>query len=106
MQIAHLEVRHLKLVAAVAEEGSLTKAGERLHLTQSALSHQLLDLEERLGTPLFHRISKRMRLTQAGEKILTSARRVLDELRATEDEVHMLATERRGRLRITTECYT
>lgn len=54
-----LEVCHLKLVTAIAEEGSVTSAGKRLHLTQSALSHQLRDDEERLGTPLFYRVSKK-----------------------------------------------
>lgn len=102
----HLEVRHLQLVKAVAESGSLTSAGERLHLTQSALSHQLLDLEERLGTKLFHRVSKRMRLTTAGERILASAATVLQELEHAEEEVRLLASERRGLLRLTVECYT
>jgi len=101
-----LEVRHLRLIAAVAEEGSLTRAGERLHLTQSALSHQLLDIEERLGTPLFHRVSKRMLLTASGERLLHTARRVLVDLEQTEDDIRRFADDRQGVIRITTECYT
>lgn len=102
----NLEVRHLLLVRAVAEEGSLTRAGTRLNLTQSALSHQLLDLEERLGTRLFHRVGKRMVLAPAGERILQSARRVLDDLTRAEEDVKLLAAERRGMIRLTVECYT
>jgi LysR family transcriptional regulator, regulator for metE and metH len=104
MQI--LEVRHLQLVAAVAEEGNLTRAGTRLHLTQSALSHQLLDLEERLGTQLFHRVSRRMTLTEAGERVLETARRVLEDLSHAEDDLRLFAANRRGSVRLTTECYT
>ncbi len=102
----NLEVRHLLLVQTVANEGNLTRAGQTLNLTQSALSHQLLDIERRLGTPLFHRVGKRMVLTPAGERILVSASRVLDDLRRTEEEVRLLASEKRGMLRLTTECYT
>lgn len=51
----NLEIRHLKLVAAIAESGSVTRAGNRLQLTQSALSHQLRDAEEQLGVALFDR---------------------------------------------------
>jgi LysR family transcriptional regulator for metE and metH len=101
-----LEVRHLELVAAVADVGSLTRAGDRLHLTQSALSHQLRDIEDRLGAPLFHRHGKRLVLTPAGEHLLQSARDVLDRLRQTEDTIRHLGTEGRGVLRITTECTT
>ena len=101
-----LETRHLKLVVAVSEERSVTRAGERLHLTQSALSHQLRDIEERLGTPLFHRISRRMHLTQAGERLLRSAHQILEELTRTEDDIARLATGDHGSLRISTECYT
>ena len=101
-----LEVRHLQLVAAVAEVGSLTKAGDQLHLTQSALSHQLRDIEGRLGAALFHRHGKRLVLTPAGEHLLESARAVLDRLRLTEDAIRRLAKERGGVLRITTQCTT
>lgn len=106
MKIEHLEVRHLKLVAAVAEEGSVTRAGERLHLTQSALSHQLLDIEERLGTPLFHRVSRRMLLTPSGQRLLDTAKRVLVDLGQAEEDLRRFADEREGVIRITTECYT
>lgn len=101
-----LDIRHLKLIVAVTEERSVTRAGERLHLTQSALSHQLRDIEERLGAPLFLRLNKRMIPTQAGERLLVSARQVLQELKQAEDEVAQMAAHRRGILRLSTECYT
>jgi LysR family transcriptional regulator for metE and metH len=104
----HLEIRHLKLVAAIAETGSVTLAGNRLHLTQSALSHQLRDAEEQLGVPLFERRNRRMALTSAGERLLQSARTVLDELARAEKEIQECngsgTTE--GLLRLSTECYT
>src|SRR6185295_11808671 len=101
-----LEIRHLQLVSAVADLGSLTRAGDRLHLTQSALSHQLRDIEGRLGAPLFHRRGKRLVLTPAGEHLLQSARDVLERLRQTENAIRHLGAERRSVLRITTECTT
>jgi LysR family transcriptional regulator for metE and metH len=101
-----LEIRHLKLVAAVAEEGSVTRAGSRLHLTQSALSHQLRDAEEMLGTPLFRRLSRKMVLTPAGERLLRSARTVLDELDRAEKEISRASGEPAGLLRLCTQCYT
>jgi LysR family transcriptional regulator for metE and metH len=101
-----LEVRHLRLVTAVADVGSLTRASERLNLTQSALSHQLRDIESRLGTALFLRVGKRMVLTPAGERLLGSARDVLDRLDKAEEDVRALGRDRAGMLRITTECYT
>jgi LysR family transcriptional regulator for metE and metH len=101
-----LEVRHLRLVLAVAEHGSLTKASEHLHLTQSALSHQLRELEGRLGTPLFLRMNRRMALTPAGEFLLDSARSVLERLDNTESAIREGTHGRTRQLRISTECYT
>jgi LysR family transcriptional regulator for metE and metH len=101
-----LEIRHLQLVAAVADVGSLTRAGDRLHLTQSALSHQLRDIESRLGTPLFLRLGKRLVLTPAGERLLASAKDVLQRLERTEEEIRQMGRDRAGILRLTTECYT
>ncbi|MFI5178310.1 MAG: LysR family transcriptional regulator [Vicinamibacterales bacterium] len=101
-----LELRHLRLVSAVAECGSLTRAGAVLHLTQSALSHQLLDIEDRLGARLFHRLGRRMIPTPAGDRLLASARSVLAELCATEDAIRAGLQPASVPLRITTECYT
>ena len=101
-----LEVRHLRLLVTVAEEGSVTEAGKRLHLTQSALSHQLRDAEERLGTALFLRLGRKMVLTPAGDRLIACARRVLDELRNTETQIEGLNGGTRGEIRLSTECYT
>jgi LysR family transcriptional regulator, regulator for metE and metH len=104
----HLEIRHLKLVAAIAQTGSVTLAGNRLHLTQSALSHQLRDAEHQLGVPLFERRSGRMVLTAAGERLLQSATTVLAELERAEKEIQNGNNNgiAKGVLRLSTECYT
>ena len=101
-----LEIRHLRLVRAVTAAGSLTGAGSVLNLTQSALSHQLRDIESRLGTALFLRVGKRMLLTPAGERLLRSADEVLDAIARTEDSIRQLSGADRGLLRLSTECYT
>jgi LysR family transcriptional regulator, regulator for metE and metH len=101
-----LEIRHLRLVKAITEAGSVTKAGNRLHLTQSALSHQLRDAEKLLGTRLFDRIGKRMVLTHAGERLLGSAQAVLEELDRTEQEIRRDAARPGGVIRLTTQCNT
>ena len=101
-----LELRHLRLVLTVATLGSLTAAADRLHLTQSALSHQLRDIEDRLGTPLFLRRNRRMIPTAAGQRVLESASSILAEIERTETAVRRLAHDRQGLLRVATECYT
>jgi LysR family transcriptional regulator, regulator for metE and metH len=101
-----LEVRHLRLIASVAEVGSLTRAGDRLHLTQSALSHQLRDIESRLGAALFLRVGKRLVLTPAGERLLLSAKDILGQLEQAEHDIRQIGKAHAGVLRITTECYT
>ena len=101
-----LEVRHLQLVQAITSEGRVTRAADRLNVTQSALSHQLRELEDRLGTPLFLRVNRRLALAPAGERLLQSAQRVLDELRLAEEDIDRLAAHQDGVIRVSTECYT
>src|SRR3954471_11983048 len=101
-----LEVRDLRLVVAIADFGSLTRAGNQLHLTQSALSHQLTDLESQLGVRLFERCGKRMEPTAAGERLIARARVALQQLREMEHEVKQVASGREAVVRVATECYT
>lgn len=101
-----LDVRDLSLVREIADTGSVTRASARLHLTQSALSHRLRAVESRLDAPLFLRVGKKMLLTPAGDRVLASARRVLEELARAEDEVKALGRKDSGVLRLCTQCYT
>ena len=101
-----LEFRDLQTVAAIAASGSVTRAAGDLHRTQSAVSHQLRAIEDRLGTPLFLRVGKRMIVTAAGERVLATARRVLEDMRATEEDLRRLAGRQAGVLRVCAQCNT
>jgi len=101
-----LEVRHLETLAAIRDQGSLQDAAERLHVTQSALSHQLRDLETRLKTPLLNRRTRPARLTTAALRIAVLADEVLPRIRATERELQRLADGRTGRLHVGIECHS
>ena len=101
-----LDLRHLQLIAAISDADGVTAAAAKLHLTQSALSHQLRDAERRLGARLFDRVGRRMRLTPAGERLLQTARSILATLEQTEQEIRRGAGDGAGRLRLTTQCHT
>lgn len=101
-----LELRHLLLVRAIAEQGSVTRAALGLHLTQSALSHQLKDAEGRLGTRLFDRVGRRMLLNESGKRLLRSAESVLRELESAEREIQSGVARPAPVLRLTTQCNT
>ena len=93
-----LEVRHLTTLLAIEEAGSLMEAAERLHVTQSALSHQLKDLEGRLGAALLVRRTRPVQFTTAGLRVLALAREVLPRVQQTERELKRLAAGQTGRL--------
>ena len=101
-----LEVRHLRLVRAIAEEGGPTRAAARLHLTQSAVSHQLAELEGRLGVALFTRVRRQLKLTPAGTRLVEAARELLADLGRIERELQTAGARKREVLRIATECFT
>ena len=101
-----MELRHLKLVYTVAKEGTLTKAAEKLFLTQSALSHHLKEIEGELGTPVFKRSSKRMLLTPIGELVFNSASEVLNKFDELDKEIKRCLNGNTGKIRLSAECYT
>ena len=75
-----MELRHLRYFVALAEYLSFTRAAARVHVTQSTLSHQIRQLEEEVGQPLFDRIGKKVVTTEAGELFLGFALRALKEV--------------------------
>lgn len=101
-----LELRHLRTLATLREAGSLVEASERLHLTQSALSHQLKDLEQRLGTSLFVRKTKPIRFTTAGLRLLRLADNLLPQVRQAERDLQRLSGGQAGRLHMAIECHS
>ena len=105
MQSSHIEVRHLRLVVAISAEGNVTRAAGKLHLSQSAVSHQLLDLERDLGTRVFDRVGKRMVPTSAGARMVADATRVLAELAELERRVTEQRPDARIPFRITASCF-
>jgi LysR family transcriptional regulator, regulator for metE and metH len=101
-----IEVRHLRSLVAIAESKTLSAAAERMHLTQSALSHQIRAVESHYGVTLFDRSRQGLRLTQPGQRLLDLARRVLGDIADAEREVTQLKDDTRGELRIALECHT
>jgi LysR family transcriptional regulator, regulator for metE and metH len=101
-----LDSRHLRLIAEVAKTESVTRAADRLNVTQSAVSHQLRDLEDRLGTPIFIRSGRRMLPTPAGRLLVDAAAAVLDSISGVEARVVQLARHAGGELRVASHCYT
>lgn len=100
-----LERIHLSIVQQVEQQGSLTAAAGVLNLTQSALSHSMKKLEQQLGTPIWLREGRSLRLTQAGQYLLAVANRVLPQLDLAEERLGQFAQGERGALRIGMECH-
>ncbi|MAO00715.1 LysR family transcriptional regulator [uncultured Roseovarius sp.] len=101
----HIEFRHLKTIRAIHQAGGLARAADMLHITQSALSHQIKGLEDQTGVELFVRRSKPLRLSAAGQRLLRLAEKILPEIEALEAEFDGLREGSAGRLHIAIECH-
>lgn len=95
-----MELRHLRYFVALADCLSFTRAAERMHVTQSTLSHQIRQLEGELGQPLCDRIGKRVVLTEAGETFLGYASKALREVDHGMSDLMRAADELSGEVRI------
>lgn len=100
-----IERIHLRIVHAVKEQGSLTAAAKELCVTQSALSHTVRKLEDNMGTAIWTREGRSLRLTQAGQYLLNIANRVLPLLDHAEEKLKQITQGERGTLRIGMECH-
>lgn len=104
--ISILEIRHLQTLLALLESGSLSAAAASVHLTQSALSHQIKQLEDYYGTSLFERKSQPLRLSPAGQRLHALAVDVLGRVSGAERDIARLVQGKAGKLRIAVECHT
>ncbi|MCG7869200.1 MAG: LysR family transcriptional regulator [gamma proteobacterium symbiont of Stewartia floridana] len=100
-----LELTHLRIVAALQQHGTLTKAANALCLSQSALSHQIRYLEQKLGIEIWVKEGRRLRLTRAGNLLLETAEKVLPVLQQSQRTLKAYADGQTGVLRLGVECY-
>ncbi|WP_426416495.1 LysR family transcriptional regulator [Aestuariirhabdus sp. LZHN29] len=101
-----IELRHLRTLIALRDCSSMAEAAERVSLTQSALSHQLKDLETRTGTILVIRKTRPLRFTTAGQRLLNLASDILPMVRSAELDLERLAGGEAGRLHLAIECHS
>lgn len=101
----YLDRRHLHKLRVIQQAGSFAKAADRLHVTQSALSHQIKTLEDHYGVALFHRHTKPLRLSAAGQQVVNLAERVLPLFTQLEQDLQGVATGSSGRLHLSVECH-
>lgn len=101
-----MELKHFRLIKTIAEEGSIANSSDKLFLTQSALSHQLRELEERLGFKVFHRSRNRWDLTEQGNELYKLANTVLETIDLGFKSIENINEGSKGAVRISTECYS
>jgi len=95
-----MDLRQLEILQAIAETGSFTACGRKLHVSQSAISRQILLLEEELGEPLFLRVGRQVRMTPAAEALVQLGQRVFQDVRETVGAITDRTRELRGTLRL------
>jgi LysR family transcriptional regulator for metE and metH len=100
----HIEIKHLRMIGAIAESSNMTRAAEKLCITQSALSQQLKDIESKLETALFFRTRKKMILTEIGKQLLDTAVEVIEAVDQAERKISKKMKGEKGELKVGTQC--
>ena len=95
-----MDLRQLEILQAIAETGSFTACGKKLHVSQSAISRQILLLEDELGEPLFLRVGRQVRMTPAAESLVQLGQRVFLDVRETVGAITDRTRDLRGTLRL------
>lgn len=101
-----MEVKYLKLIKTIAEEGNIANSSEKLFLTQSALSHQLRELEDQLGFKVFLRKRGKWELTEEGKELHRLANEVLASIASGLQNIKRLRDNSEGTVRLSMECYS
>ncbi len=101
-----MELKHFRLIKTIAEEGNIANSSEKLFLTQSALSHQLRELEERLGFKVFHRSRNNWSLTEEGIELHQLANTIFDSIAKGFNNIKHINEGAKGVVRLSTECYS
>ncbi len=101
-----MEIKNFKLIKTIAEEGSLANSTAKLFLTQSALSHQLKELELQLGFKVFFRSRNKWTLTEEGEELYRVGNSVIEYIEKGLDNIKQIQTKSTGSIKVSTECYS
>ncbi len=101
-----MEIKYFRLIKTIVDEGSIANSAEKLFLTQSALSHQLRELEERLGFKVFHRTRNKWQLTDEGGELYKLGNFILESIEKGFQSIEQLRTGSVGTIKVSTEYYS
>lgn len=101
-----MEIKYFRLIKTIVEEGNMANSAQKLFLTQSALSHQLKDLEERLGFKVFLRSRNKWTLTEEGRELYNLGNSILESIEKGFKNIEQLRTGSAGTIKVSTECYS
>ncbi|MFD2561799.1 LysR family transcriptional regulator [Aquimarina rubra] len=101
-----MEIKYFRLIKTIAEEGNIVNSSEKLFLTQSALSHQLRVIEERLGFKIFNRSRNKWKLSEEGEELYKLSIEILKSIESSFNTIKQLKEVEKGTIKLSTECST